>query len=195
MFNGIIFNTGKIKTIKKNKKSIYIGLENTLNLNKNDLGSSVSCNGVCLTVSKIHKNLVFFYISIETLKRSNFKYSKVNQLINLESSLVYGQKISGHFIQGHVDTIAEVIKIVVIDKSWIVKLKIKEKKLLKLLEEKASISINGVSLTISNVSKNHFSLNIIPHTLKLTNLKKLKINDTVNVELDIFAKYIYKYTV
>ena len=81
MFNGIIFNTGKIKTIKKNKKSIYIGLENTLNLNKNDLGSSVSCNGVCLTVSKIHKNLVFFYISIETLKRSNFKYSKVNQLI------------------------------------------------------------------------------------------------------------------
>ena len=193
MFNGIIFKTGKIKIIKKNKKSIYVGLENTLKLKKKDLGSSVSCNGVCLTVSKIHKNLIFFYISIETLRRSNFKYLKVNQLINLENSLVYGQKISGHFTQGHVDTVAEVIKIDVIDKSWIIKFKFREKKFLNLLEEKASISINGVSLTISNVSKNHFSISIIPHTLKLTNLKSLKIKDFVNVELDIFGKYMYKY--
>ena len=193
MFNGIIFKTGKIKIIKKNKKSIYVGLENALKLNKTDLGSSVSCNGVCLTVSKIQKNLVFFYISIETLRRSNFRYLKINQLVNLENSLVYGQKISGHFTQGHVDTVAEVLKIDVIDKSWVIKFKIREKKLLNFLEEKASISINGVSLTISNVSKNYFSINIIPHTLKLTNLKNLKVKDFVNVELDIFGKYMYKY--
>tara|TARA_B100000941_G_C28483784_1_gene543754 strand:- start:8 stop:595 length:588 start_codon:yes stop_codon:yes gene_type:complete len=193
MFNGIIFKTGKIKIIKKNKKSIYVGLENALKLNKTDLGSSVSCNGVCLTVSKIQKNLVFFYISIETLRRSNFRYLKINQLVNLENSLVYGQKISGHFTQGHVDTVAEVLKIDVIDKSWVIKFKIREKKLLNYLEEKASISINGVSLTISNVSKNYFSINIIPHTLKLTNLKNLKVKDFVNVELDIFGKYMYKY--
>ena len=193
MFNGIIFKTGKIKIIKKNKKSIYVGLENALKLNKTDLGSSVSCNGVCLTVSKIQKNLVFFYISIETLRRSNFRYLKINQLVNLENSLVYGQKISGHFTQGHVDTVAEVLKIDVIDKSWLIKFKIREKKLLNFLEEKASISINGVSLTISNVSKNYFSINIIPHTLKLTNLKNLKVKDFVNVELDIFGKYMYKY--
>ena len=193
MFNGIIFKTGKIKIIKKNKKSIYVGLENALKLNKTDLGSSVSCNGVCLTVSKIQKNLVFFYISIETLRRSNFRYLKINQLVNLENSLVYGQKISGHFTQGHVDTVAEVLKIDVIDESWVIKFKIREKKLLNFLEEKASISINGVSLTISNVSKNYFSINIIPHTLKLTNLKNLKVKDFVNVELDIFGKYMYKY--
>ncbi len=193
MFNGIIFKTGKIKIIKKNKKSIYVGLENTLKLNKTDLGSSVSCNGVCLTVSKIQKNLVFFYISIETLRRSNFRYLKINQLVNFEKSLVYGQKISGHFTQGHVDTVAEVLKIDVIDKSWVIKFKIREKKLLNFLVEKASISINGVSLTISNVSKNYFSINIIPHTLKLTNLKNLKVKDFVNVELDIFGKYMYKY--
>ena len=193
MFNGIIFKTGKIKIIKKNKKSLYVGLENALKLNKTDLGSSVSCNGVCLTVSKIQKNLVFFYISIETLRRSNFRYLKINQLVNLENSLVYGQKISGHFTQGHVDTVAEVLKIDVIDKSWVIKFKIREKKLLNYLEEKASISINGVSLTISNVSKNYFSINIIPHTLKLTNLKNLKVKDFVNVELDIFGKYMYKY--
>ena len=81
-----------------------------------------------------------------------------------------------------------------IDKTWLIKLYLRDKKFSKFLEEKASISINGVSLTISKVHSNYFELNIIPHTLKLTNLKKLKVNDLVNVELDIFAKYIYKYT-
>ena len=114
--------------------------------------------------------------------------------MNLEKSLVYGQKISGHFTQGHVDTTAKVKKILLIDNSWILKLEFKNKKLIKHLEEKASISINGVSLTISKVSNKNIILNIIPHTLKLTNLKNLRLNDTVNVELDIFGKYIYKYT-
>jgi len=93
-----------------------------------------------------------------------------------------------------VDTTAKIININVIGKSWEMKLKVKNKKLSKFLEEKASISINGVSLTISKVSKNYFYLNIIPHTLKLTNLKNLKKNDLVNLELDIFGKYMYKYT-
>ena len=113
--------------------------------------------------------------------------------VNLEKSLIYGQKISGHFIQGHVDTTAKVKKIIFIDKSWYLKLEIKDKKLMKFLVSKGSISINGVSLTISNVYKKNFTLNIIPHTLKLTNLKNLKKNDFVNVELDIFSKYMYKY--
>ena len=115
-------------------------------------------------------------------------------MINLEKSLIYGQKISGHFIQGHVDTTAKVLSINIIDKSWSLKLKILNKNLSKFLEDKASISINGVSLTISEVSKNFFKLNIIPHTLQMTNLKNLKVNDYVNVELDIIAKYIYKYS-
>ena len=108
--------------------------------------------------------------------------------------MTYGQKISGHFIQGHVDTTASVKSVKIIDKSWCLKLVVRKKNLIKHLEEKASISINGVSLTISKVSKNCLDLNIIPHTLKLTNLKKLKVRDIVNVELDIFGKYIYKYS-
>jgi riboflavin synthase len=127
------------------------------------------------------------------LKRSNFNFLKENQIINLEKSISYGQNISGHFTQGHVDTIARVKKIIVIDKTWIVNLQIIDKELGKFLIEKASISINGVSLTISKVSKNFFDVSIIPHTLKLTNLKKLKRNSLVNVELDIFSKYMYKY--
>tara|TARA_B100000886_G_scaffold306223_1_gene238444 strand:- start:3533 stop:4120 length:588 start_codon:yes stop_codon:yes gene_type:complete len=194
MFNGIIFNKGTIKSIKKNKKSILIGVESNLKVKKKDLGSSICCNGVCLTLFKISKKIIYFYISIETIKRSNFSKIDLGDEVNLEKSLLYGQQISGHFTQGHVDTIAKVKKITVIDNSWILNLELKDNKLFKHLEEKASISINGVSLTISKVLKKNIILNIIPHTLKLTNLKNLKVNDSVNIELDIFAKYIYKYT-
>ena len=194
MFNGIIYSTGTIKNIFKNKKSLLLGIKSNLNFKQNEIGSSVNCSGVCLTITKIQKNIIYFYISNETIDRSNFKKIKIGQIVNLEKSLIYGQKISGHFTQGHVDTTAKINKINIIDNSWSIKLEIKNKKFMKFLEEKASISVNGVSLTISKVYKKYFQLNIIPHTLKLTNLKYLKVNDLVNVELDIFGKYIYKYT-
>ena len=193
MFNGIIYKTGLIKSIKKMSKSTFIGIQTKLKLNKTEIGSSICCDGVCLTVVEIKKDIIFFYISNETLKRSNFNLFKKNQIINLEKSISYGQNISGHFIQGHVDTIAKVRKVTVVDKAWIVNLQISDKELGKYLIEKASISINGVSLTISKVYKNFFEVNIIPHTLKLTNLKILKRNSLVNIELDIFGKYMYKY--
>ncbi len=193
MFNGIIFHTGVIKSITKEKKSLLISIKSNLKVVNKDIGSSICCDGVCLTISKIKSGLIYFYISVETLKRSTFSNAKIGQIVNLEKSLLFGQNISGHFVQGHVDTVAKVKKISFIDKSWFLRLKLLKKNLNKFIEEKASITINGVSLTIAKVSKNHFDLNIIPHTLKLTNLKNLKTNDNVNVELDIFGKYIYKY--
>lgn len=193
MFNGIIFKTGKLKTIFKSKRDILIGIENNLQLNKKDIGSSICCNGVCLTLTKVTKKLIFFNLSYETIKKSNFKNLIVGQKINLEKSLCYGQTISGNFTQGHVDTTAKIKKILLIGKSWDIKMELKDKKLHNFLLDKASISINGVSLTISEVSKKYFNLSVIPHTLKLTNLKDLKVNSIVNVELDIFGKYIYKF--
>ena len=129
---------------------------------------------------------------METLFRSNLKFIKIGDSINIEKSLVYGQEISGHFVQGHVDTTATIKKIVFLNKTWLIEFSLKDKKLYKYLVEKASISINGVSLTISKVKSYIFQINVIPHTLKLTNLKNLKIKKIVNVELDIFAKYIKK---
>ena len=117
---------------------------------------------------------------------------KVGKSINIEKSLTHGQKISGHYVQGHVDTTAKVKKIILVDKSWIIKFELENKKLYKFLIEKASITINGVSLTISKVAKKYFEISVIPHTLKLTNLKNLKTKDIVNIELDIFGKYILK---
>ena len=196
MFNGIIYNKGIIKSIRKNPKyvsgSLVIEINSSIKFKKSDIGESVCCDGVCLTLIRIKKKSFLFYLSKETLKRSNFKYAKIGKLINIEKSLLNGQKISGHYVQGHVDSTAKIKKISIIDKTWIIKLELKNRKLNKYLIEKASISINGVSLTISKVVKGFFEINVIPHTLKLTNLKNLKNKDIVNVELDIFGKYIMK---
>ena len=195
MFNGIIYNLGTIKDIRRSpryvKGSLVIEVESKIRFDKSDIGESVCCDGVCLTLIRIKKNSFLFYLSKETINRSNFKFSKIGNTINLEKSLSHGQKISGHYVQGHVDTTAQVKKISVVDKTWIIKLKLNDIRLYKSLIEKASISINGVSLTISKLSKNFFEINVIPHTLKLTNLKNLKVKSIVNVELDIFSKYIY----
>ena len=194
MFNGIIYNTGSIHSINRTRKSFFIGIESKLRFNLRDIGSSICCDGVCLTLVNIKKNISYFYISNETLIRSNFKLLKKKQIINLEKSIFYGQKISGHFIQGHVDSVAKIQKIKIIDKTWVINFLMFNRSLTKYLMQKASISINGVSLTISKVIKNSFEINIIPHTLKLTNLQNLKTRSLVNVELDIFSKYINKYS-
>ena len=196
MFNGIIYNKGVIKSIRRNPRyvsgSLVIEISSNIKFKKSDVGESVCCDGVCLTLIRIKKKSFLFYLSKETLKRSNFKYAKIGKFINIEKSLLNGQKISGHYVQGHVDSTAKIKKISIVDKTWIIRLELKDRELNKYLIEKASISINGVSLTISRVVKGFFEINVIPHTLKLTNLKNLKNKDIVNVELDIFGKYIMK---
>tara|TARA_B100000700_G_scaffold186567_1_gene205578 strand:- start:1057 stop:1653 length:597 start_codon:yes stop_codon:yes gene_type:complete len=197
MFNGIIYNQGKILNIKKNPKyvtgSSVIEVFSKVKLKKKDIGESVCCDGVCLTLIGIKKNSFFFYLSKETLERSNFNNIKKGQYINIEKSLKYGQKVSGHYIQGHVDTTGKIKKIKIIDKAWVVSILIK-KIYLKYLVEKGSISINGVSLTISKIKNDGFEITIIPHTLRLTNLIKIKKKDKVNIEFDIFSKYLLKLT-
>ena len=196
MFNGIIYNQGIIKGIKKNPRyvsgSLVIEIVSNIKFKKSDIGESVCCDGVCLTLIRIKKKSFLFYLSKETLKRSNFKYAKIGRYVNIEKSLFHGQKISGHYVQGHVDSTAKIKNIALIDKSWIIKLELQNKKLNRYLIEKASIAINGVSLTLSKVAKEYFEIWVIPHTLKLTNLKNLNNRDIVNVELDIFGKYILK---
>ena len=192
MFNGIIFNQGKVKKIVNRKKGINLFLKSNLKLYKKDLGVSICCDGVCLTLISIKNKIIEFYLSKETIKRSKFNKLKINDILNLELPLKYGQKISGHICQGHVDTVARVSKISKVDKSSIYDFSI-DINYKKYLIEKASILINGVSLTISKVTKNGFQIWAIPHTLKLTILKDLKKNDIVNIEIDILSKYIKKF--
>ena len=189
MFNGIIFNKGLITKIIKRPKGINIFVKSDLKLGLKDIGISVACDGVCLTLISLKKRTMEFYLSNETIKRSKFNSLKINDQINIELPLKYGQKISGHICQGHVDTIGKIRNIKKIDKSYLFDFEILSKERKNIIE-KASISINGVSLTISKVTKKGFQIWIIPHTLKLTNLSKLKKNSLVNIEIDILSKYV-----
>ena len=191
MFNGIIKHTGKISKIYKNNNNCILEILSKIKFSKNEIGSSISCSGACLTLEKYKGNLSKFYISKETLNRTNFKSSNKGDLINLEKSLRYGDRISGHFAQGHVDTTSIIKKIVFVGKSWFVNFKL-PKKYKKYLIQKGSITINGVSLTISKILTDGFQIVVIPQTLKLTNLMYLKKKDVVNIEFDVLGKYIKK---
>ena len=189
MFNGIIFNKGLITKISKRPKGINIFVRSTIKLRKKDIGISVACDGVCLTLITIKKKIMEFYLSNETILRSKFRYIKKGELINLELPLKYGQEISGHICQGHEDTVGKILSIKKIDKSFLFDFEINKKEKKNLIE-KASICINGISLTISKVTKKGFQIWIIPHTFKETNLSKLKRGDFVNIEIDILSKYV-----
>ena len=189
MFNGIIFNKGTVKKIIKRPKGINIFIRSNMKLSKKDIGVSVACDGVCLTLITIKNNIMEFYLSNETIKRSKFRFLKINEQINLELPLKYGQKISGHICQGHVDTIGKIKNIKKIDKSYLFDFEIPLKERKNIIE-KASICINGISLTISKVTKKGFQIWVIPHTFKLTNLSTINRGNLVNVEIDILSKYV-----
>ena len=192
MFNGIIYNQGVITKIIKRSKGLNIFIKSNLKLNTKDIGLSVACDGVCLTLISYKSKIMEFYLSKETIVRSKFKYLKTKDIINLELPLKYGTKISGHICQGHVDTVGKVFNTKKIDKSYLFdfEIPIKER---KHLIEKASICVNGISLTISKVSKRGFHIWVIPHTYKVTNLSTLKKKSLVNIEIDIFSKYVRNY--
>ena len=192
MFNGIIFNQGVIKKIIKRDKGINIFISSNLKLTKKDIGVSVASDGVCLTLITIKNDLMEFYLSKETIQRSKFKFIMINDKINLELPLKYGQKISGHMCQGHIDTIGKILAIQKIDKSYLFDFEMIQKERKNLIE-KASICINGISLTISKVTQKGFQVWVIPHTFKLTNLSSLKKSSLVNIEIDILSKYVRNY--
>ena len=192
MFNGIIFKQGKVVKISKRKKGINIFIYSKLKISKKDIGMSISCDGVCLTLLNINNKLMEFYLSNETIRRSMFKKTKIGDRINLELPLKFGKHISGHVTQGHVDCIGIISSIKKVGKSYLFNFTINTKERKNLIE-KASISINGISLTISKKTKKGFQVWVIPHTLKLTNLSKARKNDLVNIEIDILSKYVRNY--
>ena len=189
MFSGIIESTGRVRRIYKKNNNCHLEIYTKMKFKKSEVGSSISCSGACLTVEKYNRNVVKFYVTKETLSKTTFKLLKKGSLINLEKSLKYGNRLSGHFVQGHVDTTCSIKKIYFIGKSWLINFKLPNK-YKKYLVPKGSIAINGASLTIAKILKYGFQVSVIPQTLKLTNLFFLKEKYLVNVEFDILGKYI-----
>ncbi len=192
MFTGIIEGLGKIEKFEKNTKTrseakmrIRLGkLAKGLKI-----GDSVAINGVCLTVVSIAKDVAEFEMIGETMKRTNLGYLESGNRVNIERSLKVGDRLEGHFVLGHVDGAGTILKI---DKqSNQVQLWIEiPKELTKFVAKKGSITVDGISLTVVDKIKNKFSVSIIPHTMKVTNLGLKKVGNKVNIETDVLAKYI-----
>ena len=194
MFTGII--QGQAIIANKFKDSNTFSIKTDLDLSDCKIGSSISCNGICLTVTSInYENSSYFFIvniSEETIKRTTVQYWGKNSKINLERSLKVGDEISGHFVYGHVDTVLKISKIEKLSSSWNFYFSFSSlSNYNKFIVEKGSIAINGISLTIANVEEDVFDISIIPHTYNKTNFSNLKVGDSVNIEFDSLARYIY----
>tara|TARA_B100001094_G_scaffold282244_1_gene294224 strand:- start:7 stop:594 length:588 start_codon:yes stop_codon:yes gene_type:complete len=192
MFSGIIENKGFVLKFEK-QKDFRLVLDTNLKYKDIKKGSSVCCNGICLTVISKKKKKKYtqlsFDVSQETINCSNFNVIKKGDEINIEKSLRVGDEISGHFVFGHVDDTSKLISIKKVGDSHEIKLEI-SKKIKKFIAKKGSVSLNGISLTVNQVKNNFIVLNIIPFTWLNTNLKGLKIGDRINLEVDMLARYV-----
>ena len=191
MFSGIIQGIGSFQVASNNEYKI----KTKLDLSDCKTGSSICCNGVCLTATNIEKkeeNYCFTVnISEETKLRTNFSTLTENfDIINIEKSLKLGDEIGGHFVYGHVDFVCKILNIKKLKHSWEFKLEKNFHENNHFIVEKGSISINGISLTIANVDKNSFIISIIPHTFNNTNFQFSKEGDLVNIEFDYLARFI-----
>ena len=192
MFTGLITHVGKVSEIKETENNdTYVGIDIKWNDDLN-IGSSVCCNGVCLTVIEKKINYFGVELSSETIKRTNFQYLKLNNKINLEKSLKIGDELGGHNVTGHIDGLAKLSKIIQIKSSYELWFEVKEE-ITKYLAEKGSVALNGISLTINKVEDNYFSVNIIKHTWNNTNISSYQVGSFINLEVDIISRYVSRH--
>ncbi|MGY9059265.1 MAG: riboflavin synthase [Candidatus Puniceispirillales bacterium] len=198
MFTGIVSHLGVVESINHLDDweiCISIPKENNLNdISFNEtliLGASISCSGICLTLKEIKDNLLFFDVSNETASKTNFLSWVVGSFVNIERSLKVGDEIGGHFVYGHVDTTALINEIEKIDGSYKLMFEL-DNSFSKFLASKGSVTIDGVSLTVNDVQQNTFCVNIIPFTWSNTCFSSYKEGSTVNIEIDILARYLEK---
>ena len=187
MFTGIVQKTGKIKKIEGDTFTIT----SDLNLENLDIGGSIALNGACLTIISLEKNSFSIQVTPETLKRTNLKYLKSEDIVNLETPLKMNSGLDGHMVQGHIDGTAVITKITPDKNSIYITIKT-ETKFMRYICEKGYVAVDGVSLTIVNCTDDEFTVSIIPHTKKSTVFSICKLGDIVNIEVDIISKYVEK---
>jgi len=192
MFTGIIEKITAVNTFEKSSSFYTLSIKSPFQKDKIKLGESIAVNGVCLTVSSIKNDLLFFDIQEETISKTYFKEMKKTDLLNTERALALGDRLGGHMVQGHVDEVGSVVSSKKGDKDWILEITASDDFIGQLIK-KGSVAIDGVSLTIVNKTANTFSVHIVPHTLQNTNLKNKNTGDKVNLEADVIGKYVYNY--
>lgn len=189
MFTGLIEQTARIKDIKITSSGAVISYFCEKNFDDINIGDSIAVNGVCLTVKSKENNVISSDVMKETLEITNLKLLKKGSIVNVERAMSVNSRLDGHIVSGHIDTTACVKNIVQDGFSKRVTFNCDTALIIK----KGSVAINGVSLTVTAVSDNTFEVSLIPLTQNETNLKNIKISDIVNIEYDIFAKYVQKF--
>jgi len=193
MFTGIITHLGKVSELKKNpKKDLLLKISVVEKINRKlVIGCSIACNGICLTLIEQKKSLLSFQASRETCEKTTLENWKIGEEINLEFALRAGDELGGHMVLGHVDGAAKILAIQQIKDSKKFTFSTK-KELMKFIAEKGSVTLNGASLTVNKVEKNSFSVNLIPHTIANTAFKNAAVNDFINLEIDVIARYVLR---
>ena len=191
MFTGIVEEKGKVKSIKKGAKSAMLSIEGNKIFEDVHLGDSIAVNGVCLTVTSYSKNVFTADVMNETLKRSSLGSLKNGSEVNLERAMAANGRFGGHIVSGHIDGTGVISDMSKDDIAiWVTISTTAE--ILRLIVEKGSIAIDGISLTVARVSNTDFAVSVIPHTGANTTLLDKKVGDVVNLENDITGKYIEK---
>jgi riboflavin synthase len=191
MFTGIIEELGTVATVEVLEDSIRLGIKGTLVREDLAQGESISVNGVCLTAAEVTPEGFIADVMLETLNRSSLSGIAEGERVNLERAMSGAGRFGGHVVQGHVDGVAEIISREPSANWEVVKVRIPSE-LAKYVVHKGSITFDGVSLTVNDISGDVVSLSLIPETLRLTTLGTKQAGDKLNVEADILAKHIEK---
>lgn len=190
MFSGIVEGQATLSSKKEEKSIVRMEFKTTgFNPADLDLGASIAINGVCLTATSLNKDSFSVDVSTETLKCTNIGELEVEDVVNIEQSLKIGDSIDGHFVFGHVDEVSTVQKIEVLDQTKILHFSLSQEGM-RFVVKKGSIAIDGVSLTVNEVSNSGFQVMIIPHTLEKTSFNDFKKGTRANIEYDMLARYV-----
>ena len=187
MFTGIIEEIGRVVSTDRRDENLIISIQASFLA---ELGDSIAVNGVCLTVQSFNPpNELCFFVGFETLRKTQLSGLKEGSRVNLERALTLQTRLSGHFLQGHVDGLAYVVSIEKKHEAYELEFRL-PKELLKYCVEKGSIGLNGTSLTLFDLFGDRFKVMMIPHTWNQTQFSTINVGDAVNVEVDVLAKYV-----
>ena len=190
MFSGIVEGQATLSSKNEEKSIVRMEFKTTgFNPTDLDLGASIAINGVCLTATSLNKDSFSVDVSTETLKCTNIGDLEVEDVVNIEQSLKIGDSIDGHFVFGHVDEVSTVQNIEVLDQTKILHFSLSQEGM-RFVVKKGSIAIDGVSLTVNEVSNSGFQVMIIPHTLEKTSFNDFKKGTRANIEYDMLARYV-----
>lgn len=192
MFTGLIEDVGTLKEIRMTSDHAAVTVSTSLPMAELNLGESISVNGVCLTVTSFGDGVFTADVSPETMRRTSLGHLSRGAAVNLERALRLSDRLGGHLVTGHVDGLGKIVERRQEGNAWVFRFQV-DTALASVLIEKGSVAIDGISLTVNDVSEDSFSLAIIPHTLDKTTLQHRQVGDEVNVETDLIGKYVARF--